>query len=132
MPKMKKLIDAYLTQVLPADARASWRVQGYGRGWLLEARTTENWMVFRFQHPGELLKDRFHAAVHEQLKAETQRGTPGYALVQNMKAFRRVPLDAKARARKRIRYGERKQREETAAGLLRAQIRAKLGEVKNE
>lgn len=131
MTKAQKLTHAYLSQVLPEDKTLMWRVEEKGAQLRIHIRSSKEWMLYEARHPAELLKDKFFQAVQKQLKVKGCRGNARYSTVQNMKAFRWIPLTARGRAYKRIKYGERKQREETESNRLRRQTHDSRRETQN-
>ncbi|OFX80141.1 MAG: hypothetical protein A2X20_00320 [Bacteroidetes bacterium GWE2_40_15] len=124
--KLEKITKKYLDRVLPNDSGISYKIEQIGRKEKIIIGSSKGKLVTEILFPSELQKQKFLDSLRNELGIEPLIKNVGFALNQNIKAFRYNPLTKKLRTKKRMKFAAKKQKEETKANIERSNFRKDL------
>lgn len=122
----KKIIEKYLSRLIASQDRTTSETRQIGKRIFIKVVGPSGTFAFTAHHPGQLHKQDFLAPLSMVTGLTIDIRRVGYALIQNMKAFREMRLTKRRRRQKRYRYGAKMQRCETRELAERAKLRDEI------
>lgn len=118
--RMIRILDKFLNRLLESG---KWEMRRAGKVIEVSIEGPRGILRFTARHPGQLHKLAFLTSLEQTTGLTIAVHRVGYSLIQTMKAFRNRKLTKSRRAKKRMSYAQKIQRDETLANRKREEIR---------